>query len=110
MYSAKGLGVICRLNNAAAGRDHPAQQPLSRIAQRVANFVERSCGCNKWIIGNEMNYAVERPGIVIDWSRHASVRGGTPQESDLAAPRFAGTIQRDAGLLDGDPDDAGGDR
>lgn len=83
MYSAKGLGVICRLNN---GREPEGTIPHSSLyrefAQRVANFVERSRGCNKWIIGNEMNYAVERPGIVIDWSRHASVRGGTPQESD----------------------------
>ena len=27
---------------------------------------------------NEMNYAAERPGIVIDWSRHYTQRDGPP--------------------------------
>ncbi len=83
MYSEKGLGVLCRLNN---GHEPEGTIPHSSLyrdfAQRVANFVEHSRGCDKWIIGNEMNFAVERPGITIDWSRHASARGGTPAESD----------------------------
>ena len=63
MYGDKGLGVLCRLNN---GREPEGTIPHSsqyrEFAQRVAQFVERSRGCSKWIIGNEMNYAVERPG------------------------------------------------
>jgi N-acetyl-anhydromuramyl-L-alanine amidase AmpD len=52
------------------------------FARRVANFVDTSQGCHIWVIGNEMNYAVERPGIVIDWSRHRSNRTGPPEIAD----------------------------
>lgn len=85
-YSAlsdQGVAVLCRLNN---GREPEGTIPHSSLyeqfARRVANFVAGSRGCNKWIIGNEMNYAVERPGILIDWSRHGSIVGDTPEESD----------------------------
>ena len=78
-----GIGVLCRLNN---GREPDGTIPHSSLyeqfARRVANFISGSRGCNKWIIGNEMNYAVERPGIVVDWARHGSILGTTPEESD----------------------------
>ena len=78
-----GIGVICRLNN---GREPDGTIPHSSLyeqfSRRVANFVAGSQGCNKWIVGNEMNYAVERAGIQIDWSRHGSIRGDTPGQSD----------------------------
>jgi hypothetical protein len=48
----------------------------------VASFVAASSGCKIWVIGNEMNYAVERPGVQVDWSRHASTRSTTPEGGD----------------------------
>ena len=58
-----GFGVIVRLNN---GYGHNGTLPPSSLynnfAVRCGNFVERSSGCHIWIIGNEPNLAVERPG------------------------------------------------
>ena len=82
-FSRQGLGVICRLNNGyepAGTIPHSSQ--YEDFARRVTNFVAVSRGCKIWIIGNEMNYAVERPGIQIDWSRHATSRGGAPETAD----------------------------
>jgi hypothetical protein len=61
-WSDKGLGVIVRLNNGyePAGTI-PNQLRYEAFAQRCANFVENSQGARLWIIGNEMNFAVERP-------------------------------------------------
>jgi N-acetyl-anhydromuramyl-L-alanine amidase AmpD len=82
-FSDQGLGVICRLNN---GYEPEGTLPYSRnyenFARRIANFVSASRGCKIWVIGNEMNYAVERPGIQIDWSRHATRRTGPPETAD----------------------------
>lgn len=82
-FSNQGLGVICRLNN---GYEPDGTLPYSRdyekFARRVANFVAVSRGCKIWVIGNEMNYAVERPGIQIDWSRHATQRTGPAEKAD----------------------------
>ena len=61
-YSSQGLGVICRLNNGffpAGTIPHSSQ--YGDFAARCANFVAASPGCRIWIIGNEPNYAVERP-------------------------------------------------
>jgi LysM repeat protein len=58
-----GYGVIVRLNN---GYGHDGTLPNSSryadFAVRCGNFVERSAGCHIWVIGNEPNLAVERPG------------------------------------------------
>jgi len=58
-----GYGVIVRLNN---GYGHNGTLPHSSryadFAVRCGNFVERSSGCHIWVIGNEPNLAVERPG------------------------------------------------
>ncbi len=82
-FSQRGLGIICRLNNGYEPNGTiPHSSQYEPFARRVANFVATSQGCKIWVIGNEMNYAVERPGIQIDWSRHASVHGDTPEESD----------------------------
>jgi N-acetyl-anhydromuramyl-L-alanine amidase AmpD len=82
-FADDGLGVICRINH---GYEPEGTLPHSSLyeafARRVANFVGTSRGCKIWVIGNEMNYAVERPGIVIDWSRHQSTRGGPPEAAD----------------------------
>ncbi len=82
-FSNQGLGVICRLNNGyEPDGTIPHSSQYENFARRVANFVGVSSGCKTWIIGNEMNYAVERPGIQIDWTRHASSRGGAPEMAD----------------------------
>lgn len=82
-YGERGLGIVARLNH---GYEPDGTLPHSSMyeafARRTANFVATSRGCKIWIIGNEMNYAVERPGVKVDWSRHRSVRGGPPQEAD----------------------------
>ncbi|MEZ4613984.1 MAG: hypothetical protein R2867_00520 [Caldilineaceae bacterium] len=83
-FSDQGYGVICRLNNGyEPDGTIPHSSQYENFARRVANFVSISRGCKIWIIGNEMNYAVERPGIVIDWARHAgSRRDGPAEEAD----------------------------
>ncbi len=82
-YSERGLGIIARLNH---GYEPDGTLPHSSLyeayARRVANFVATSRGCKTWVIGNEMNYAIERPGVKVDWSRHRSVRSGPPDEAD----------------------------
>jgi N-acetyl-anhydromuramyl-L-alanine amidase AmpD len=82
-FSKQGIGVICRINH---GHEPHGTIPHSSLyeafAQRVANFVRVSAGCKIWVIGNEMNYVVERPGIVIDWSRHQIRRSGPPEVAD----------------------------
>lgn len=82
-FSSQGLGVICRLNNGyEPDGTLPHSSQYENFARRVANFVAVSRGCKLWVIGNEMNYAVERPGIQIDWSRHKSRRDGPPESAD----------------------------
>ncbi len=79
----QGVAVICRINNGREpGGAIPHSSLYEQFAQRVASFVAASNGCTHWVLGNEMNYAVERPGIVVDWSRHSSVDGPTPEQSD----------------------------
>ncbi len=61
-WSDRGLGVICRINNGY----HPAgtiphSSRYADFAGRCANYVAASPGCKIWIIGNEMNFAIERP-------------------------------------------------
>ncbi|MEZ4661508.1 MAG: peptidoglycan recognition family protein [Caldilineaceae bacterium] len=87
-FSEQGLGVICRINYGYEPHgtiSHSSQ--YEAFARRVANFVQTSRGCKIWIIGNEMNYAVERPGIQIDWSRHG---GGLSDVLDEADPLHHG--------------------
>ncbi len=91
-WSELGLGVICRLNHGfPPDGTLPHSSLYEEFARRAANFVAASSGCKIWVIGNEMNYAVERPGVQVDWSRHASTRGSTPEESD---PQRRGLVTR----------------
>lgn len=66
-WANQGFGIIVRLNN---GYEPNGTLPLSNryreFAQRCANFVRNSKGCHIWIIGNETNFAVERPGVQYD--------------------------------------------
>lgn len=60
--SERDLGVICRLNNGYFPQGTlPHSSQYANFARRCANFVEASPGCRIWIIGNEPNYAIERP-------------------------------------------------
>lgn len=82
-YSSQALGVICRLNHGYEPHGTiPHSSQYEAFARRVANFVHTSLGCKIWIIGNEMNHAVERPGIQIDWSRHPGIFSDRPEEAD----------------------------
>lgn len=82
-FSKQGLGVICRLNHGyEPDGTIPHSSQYEAFARRVANFVAVSSGCKIWVIGNEMNYAVERPGIQIDWARHKSRRDGPSEGAD----------------------------
>jgi len=61
--SDKGYGVIVRLNHGYHERGTlPTHERYADFASRCGNFVERSNGCHIWVIANEMNLAVERPG------------------------------------------------
>ncbi|MEM7130590.1 MAG: M23 family metallopeptidase [Chloroflexota bacterium] len=61
-WSNQNLGIIARLNNGYGSTGTiPNSQHYGSFAQRCANFVRNSRGCKIWIIGNEMNYEVERP-------------------------------------------------
>lgn len=91
-WSDQGLGIICRLNNGfPPDGTIPHSSMYEQFARRVANFVAASAGCKIWVIGNEMNYAVERPGVQVDWSRHASARATNPEQSD---PQRRGLVTR----------------
>ena len=82
-WSGQGLGVICRLNNGfPPDGSIPHASDYEHFARRVANFVAASSGCKIWVIGNEMNYAIERPGVQVDWSRHVTTRATIPEQSD----------------------------
>ena len=97
-YSNQGLGIICRINHGyEPDGTIPHSSQYEQFARRVANFVDTSLGCHIWVIGNEMNYAAERSGIVIDWSRHHIQRDGPPEEAD---PRRRGVAVRFNALPD----------
>ncbi len=61
--SDRGLGVMVRLNNAyEPDGTIPNSSRYQQFAARCAAFARSSPGCRIWIIGNEMNYPIERPG------------------------------------------------
>lgn len=59
--------IIVRLNNGYGSVGTiPLASEYDNFAQRCANFVNRSQGCHRWIIGNEPNLSIERPqGVMI---------------------------------------------
>ncbi len=77
-WSEADFGVIVRLNNAYKPEGTlPYRTRYPDFARRCAHFVAASQGCHIWIIGNEMNFWVERPGA------YAATRGLVqPQEAD----------------------------
>lgn len=58
----QGLGVLVRLSRPSeASGTIPLEQDYAAFAQQVAQFVARSQGGHRWIIGNEMNLEREQP-------------------------------------------------
>lgn len=91
-YASQGFGLLVRLNHGyEPDGTIPHSSQYEAFARRVANFVGTSRGARIWVIGNEMNYAIERPGIKIDWSRHHTRRDGPP---DVADPTRRGLAVR----------------
>lgn len=63
---AKGFYFIARLNHGYGSKGTiPLRQYYGIFAATVASFVKFSKGCSRWIIGNEMNCARERPSGTI---------------------------------------------
>lgn len=61
-FSTQGHTVVCRINNGYSSEGTiPLPQHYADFAQRCANFVQNSPGCEIWLIGNETNLAVEWP-------------------------------------------------
>ena len=84
-WSNQGLGVLCRINNGYyPGGTIPHSSRYEDFARRCANYAAASRGCKIWIIGNEMNHPVERPGVDIDWGR--SVRPQDPVSIGRSVP------------------------
>jgi N-acetyl-anhydromuramyl-L-alanine amidase AmpD len=63
-WANRGFGILVRLNNGYSpdGTIPPASR-YGDFAKRCANYVRNSPGAHIWIIGNEMNYPIERPGV-----------------------------------------------
>ena len=63
-FSGAGHTVVCRINNGYCGDGTiPAADQYANFAQRCANFVQNSPGCEIWVIGNETNLASEWPPV-----------------------------------------------
>ena len=61
-WSNQRLGVIVILvNGYYPGGTLPSQQYYADFATRCGNYVRNSRGARIWVIGNEMNYAIEWP-------------------------------------------------
>ena len=90
-FSDQGLAVLARLNNGHHPQGTiPHNSDYADFARRCANFVAASQGCHVWIIGNETNYAVERPG-----SRNQSEgRSANPAAFAQADPTLRGLPER----------------
>lgn len=64
-WSNRNLGVICRLNHGYFPNGTiPNSAFYEDFARRCANYVANSPGCKIWIIGNEMNFEIERPPLM----------------------------------------------
>jgi len=67
--SARGLGVMVRLNNGySPAGTLPLERDYDDFARRCANFVQASQGAHIWIIGNEPNHPIEWPEARWDWN------------------------------------------
>lgn len=65
----QGYGVIVRMDHAwYPGGAIPVRARYADFAARCANYVAATRGCDRWVIGNEMNWVAARPGVEIDSS------------------------------------------
>ncbi len=92
-WTDKGLGVIVRLNNGySPAGTIPNQARYAEFAARCANFVKNSPGCKIWIIGNEMNFAIERPAASAPaYERPTQPPSPLPPGEPSAPPPESGT-------------------
>lgn len=61
-WTDDGYTCIARLNHGyGEAGTLPPQEYASEGVQRIANWVQGSVGCSRWIIGNEPNFSVEWP-------------------------------------------------
>ena len=91
-FADQGLAVMARLNNGYHPQGTiPYSSEYANFARRCANFAASSRGCRIWIIGNETNYAVERPG-----SRNRTSGRASAQQSSFAGadPQLRGLPER----------------
>ncbi len=106
--SRQGLGVLVRLNNGYYPQGTlPRGSEFANFARRCANFVAASRGCNRWVIGNEMNYAIERPSTETALGTHAHVGGAVSVDPTLRSlpERFSALLPAtDRARLNGNPD------
>jgi hypothetical protein len=80
-WSDRGLGIIGRLNHGYFPNGTiPASDRYADFARRCANFVAASAGCKIWVIGNEMNFAMERPRLP------GAPTLGAPADREMPAP------------------------
>ena len=90
-FADQGLAVMARLNNGYHPQGTlPFSSEYANFARRCANFVASSRGCRVWIIGNETNYAVERPGA----KNRAAGRSPQPGNFAGADPHLRGLPER----------------
>lgn len=69
-WSDRGFGILVRINNGyAPGGTIPPSSRYADFAKRCGNYVRSSKGAHIWIIGNEMNHPIERPGVRLDGDR-----------------------------------------
>lgn len=97
-YSNQGLGVIVRLNNGYYPNGTiPNSREYANFAHRCANFAANSRGCSIWIIGNEMNYRIERPPATT--RAVAPQRQPTPAATPAAAPATTPSTEPPRGVV-----------
>ncbi|MCB9137655.1 MAG: M23 family metallopeptidase [Caldilineaceae bacterium] len=101
-YSDRGIGVLARLNHGYEPQGTiPTSDRYAAFAQRCANFVANSQGCKLWIIGNEMNFAVEWPrrGAQPPLSQQQPAPAATPAVPSVPAESSAGASSSGEGRL-----------
>ncbi len=102
-FSDRNLGVMCRLNNGYHPEGTiPHSSQYEDFARRCANYVAASPGCKIWIIGNEMNYAVERPG-----SRSVGPLRAPSRDPEQADPWLRGLPERFGAIREEESGDEG---
>jgi N-acetyl-anhydromuramyl-L-alanine amidase AmpD len=98
-FSKQGLTVIVSLNHGYyPDGTLPPSSRHTNFARRCANFVAASSGCHTWVIGNEMNYAAQRP-LADDLALHPTQDDpffyGLAQRHNARDPEVAGSLHQE---------------